>query len=128
ERRGRASRHCCEGGDWRQARAESGGIIGIMASHRTITRRRMLRMGAAAALAAGVWPGRLCAGDVPETEDFTFVAVNDLHYMNEGCGKWLEGAFKQMKGHEGVEFCLLVGDLVEDGRVDQLGAVKDVIQ
>jgi predicted MPP superfamily phosphohydrolase len=88
----------------------------------------MLRMGAAAALAAGVWPGWLRAGDGPETEDFTFVAVNDLHYMDERCGKWLEGAFKQMTGHEGVEFCLLVGDLVEDGRVDQLHAVKDVIK
>ena len=95
---------------------------------RTAPTRRDVLGAACGVLAAGaLWPSALRAGDAPDSGNFKFIAVNDLHYVDEKCGKWLEGAFKQMGAHEGVDFCLLLGDLAEDGRRDQLHAVKDIV-
>ena len=47
-----------------------------------ITRREWLRLSAGALLSLGVWPGRLRGADAPAThDDFTFIAVNDLHAL-----------------------------------------------
>jgi 3',5'-cyclic AMP phosphodiesterase CpdA len=106
-----------------------------------LSRRSLLRLsaGASALLAAGLWPGRLDAGDAPDAEDFTFVCVNDLHYFDNNCDPFFERMVKQMKatgeaGEAGKgqpategkpDFCLIVGDLAENGTSEQLGAIRD---
>src|SRR5262249_39176768 len=43
------------------------------------------------------------------------------------CTPWHEGVVKQIKGHqEKVEFCLLVGDLAEQGKNEQLDPVRTI--
>ena len=82
-------------------------------------------MSAGTLLAAGLWPGALRAADRSNAGSFRFLVVNDTHYLSPECGAWLTGAVRQMKG-ERAEFCLLCGDLVEDGGRDQLAAVRDI--
>src|SRR5262249_44550064 len=51
----------------------------------------------------------------------------DLHYLNKNCTQWHEGVVKQIQAHEKkVEFCLLVGDLVEDGKAKQLDPIRTI--
>src|SRR5947209_6182608 len=94
----------------------------------SISRRRALQWGASSLLAASALPGRIRAGEGPASEDFTFIAVNDLHYRDDECGKWLERVLAQMKKHDGVELCLVLGDLAEDGTPQQLNAVRDLLK
>jgi 3',5'-cyclic AMP phosphodiesterase CpdA len=90
------------------------------------TRRQMLRLGATALLAAECWPGALCAEGDGHPGDFYFAVVNDIHYLNHRCGRWLERVVEQLKAHkEGIAFCLVVGDLAEDGQPAQLRPVRD---
>jgi hypothetical protein len=87
----------------------------------------MLRWSAGSLLAAGLWPGKLRSDGNGSAGDFHFLVVNDVHYFDEGCSKWLEGAIQQMKGHaEKPEFCLLVGDLAEHGKAEQIAPVRDI--
>ncbi|HXE42278.1 MAG TPA: metallophosphoesterase, partial [Candidatus Baltobacteraceae bacterium] len=51
--------------------------------------------------------------------------VNDLHYLDDDCGKWLEGVVHQMKT-TAAEFCLIVGDLADDGKHEHFAAVRDI--
>src|SRR5262249_41018118 len=45
------------------------------------------------------------------------------------CGKWLEGVLAKMKAHrEKIDFCLLAGDLAENGKAEELAAVRDLFQ
>ena len=91
-----------------------------------LTRRQMLRLSAGSLLAAGLWPGSLHAEGDGHAEAFHFLVVNDVHYLDQHCGHWLEKVIRQMKGHpEAIDFCLLVGDLAEHGHADQLHAVRD---
>jgi 3',5'-cyclic AMP phosphodiesterase CpdA len=91
-----------------------------------LTRRDLLRRSPAALLAAGLWPGTLAAGD-PPTDEFSFLVVNDLHSLDRKCRPWFETVVKQMAGHpEKPAFLLIAGDLANDGKADQLGAVKDI--
>src|SRR5581483_615776 len=94
-----------------------------------LTRRQMLRLSAGSLLSAGLWPGVLHAGDVHQTEEFHFLVVNDTHYLDDGCGKWLEGVMQRMKSHkQKIDFCLMLGDLSEHGRRNQITPVRDVFQ
>ncbi len=99
-----------------------------MDSRRSLTRREALRLGAGALLTAGLWPGALRAADA-DSGDFHFLVVNDLHYVDHHCGDWLARVLRQMKGHaEKPEFCLVAGDLSEEGRAEPLAAVRDVLK
>jgi 3',5'-cyclic AMP phosphodiesterase CpdA len=91
-----------------------------------LNRRQLLRRSPTALLAAGLWPGTLAAGD-PATEGFSFLAVNDLHSLNEKCRPWFEKVAKQMAAHaEKPTFLAISGDLADGGTADQLAAVKDI--
>jgi 3',5'-cyclic AMP phosphodiesterase CpdA len=95
---------------------------------RQLTRRELLRQSAGGLLLAGLWPGALNANGSGE-ESFSFLAVNDIHYLDKGCGDWLRGVFKQMQAHkEKPAFCLLAGDLTEQGTKGQLAAMRDLIK
>ena len=92
-----------------------------------LTRRAALgRLSAGALLALGLWPGRLSAkAQTGEAGAFKFISVNDAHYLSPDCGKFLEGVVRQMKT-EGAEFCLLCGDLAQNGTREELAAVRDI--
>jgi hypothetical protein len=95
-----------------------------------LTRRGALKkIGAATLLAMGMWPGALQAGlfGWGNHRNFKFIVVNDLHYLDDDCGRWLEGVAKQMKTH-GAELCLVVGDLADDGKREHFGAVTEIFQ
>lgn len=95
----------------------------------TITRRELLRLSAGTLLTLGLWPGRLRADDSKEASDFTFVAVNDLHFREEACAPWFEEAVAAMKASAPeVEFCLLCGDLADGGEASQHSGVRDAFQ
>jgi hypothetical protein len=90
------------------------------------TRREWLRLSAGALLSLGVWPGRLRGADAPATRDFTFIAVNDLHALEDACRPWFDDVVRQMKtSAPTAEFCLLSGDLAENGTPAQLTLIKD---
>jgi 3',5'-cyclic AMP phosphodiesterase CpdA len=96
---------------------------------RKLTRREMLRLSAGTLLAAGIWPGALLAEDSASPAEFDFLVVNDLHYLDKECGKWLAGVIQQIKKHpQKIDFCLLAGDLSEHGKPDQLAPVRDLIK
>ncbi len=67
----------------------------------SVTRRQWLRLSAGALagalLSLGVWPGRLHGADAPAHDDFTFIAVNDLHALEDACRQWFEEVVRQMK-------------------------------
>ena len=82
----------------------------------THSRRRVLQSGAGVVLSAALWPGALRAAD-RDAGEFRFFCVNDLHCQDEECGRWLESrVIRSMKDvKEPVDFCLIVGDLAENG-------------
>jgi predicted MPP superfamily phosphohydrolase len=91
-----------------------------------LTRREWIRLSAGTLLALGLWPGRLRADDLRNTGDFTFLVANDLHFYDEKCGPWFEAAVTAMKtSAPDAEFCLLCGDLADDGEADQHVAIRD---
>jgi 3',5'-cyclic AMP phosphodiesterase CpdA len=94
-----------------------------------LTRREALgRMSAGALLALGMWPGSLSlTAGAGEVAGFRFIEVNDTHYLTPECGPWLERVVRQMKTEE-ADFCLLCGDLTEQGKPEHIAAVKDIFQ
>ncbi len=86
------------------------------------TRREMLRKTALSALALGI-PRILRANE--RGADFRFIVVNDLHYRDARCGEWFEGVVRAMRSHE-ADFCVLNGDLAENGHAEQIGAVREI--
>lgn len=91
-----------------------------------LTRREWLRLSGGALLSLGLWPGRLRGEDAPAHEDFTFIAVNDLHSKEAACRPWFDEVVRQMKASApAAEFCLLGGDLADNGTPAQLTLIKD---
>jgi predicted MPP superfamily phosphohydrolase len=89
----------------------------------------MLRVSGGTLLAAGLWPGALGAQKDRAAGDFYFLVVNDLHLLNDRCIPWFEILAKQMKAHrETIQFLLVVGDLVEDGKPEQFKPVQTILK
>ena len=62
----------------------------------------------------------------PADEKFTFIAVNDLHFREAACRPWFEKVVAQMKqSAPKAEFCLLGGDLADQGTPAQLTGIRD---
>ena len=96
---------------------------------RELTRRELLRLGAGTLLTLGLWPGRIRADDSTPASNFTFLAVNDLHFAEAACALWFEEAIAAMKASAPfAEFCLIAGDLADDGTPEQLAGVRDALQ
>lgn len=93
-----------------------------------ISRRRMMRMSAGALLSAGLWPGALAAQDA-KAEDFTFIEVNDLHYIDPKCVPFFEKVVTKMKAvGADSKLLLVVGDTCENGTPAQLNGMKDILK
>ncbi len=97
-----------------------------MNRQRPLTRRDLMRSSAGALLAAGLWPGAHHAEGENASGDFPFLVVNDLHWKDKTGADWFARLAKQLTSHaEKPEFMLLVGDLAEDGKPEQLGPMRD---
>jgi len=94
-----------------------------------LSRRAMLRLSAGSLLTLGLWPGALRAEGDAQGEDFSFIAVNDLHYIDEKCGSWLQTAIAKMKAASPkAELCLMSGDCTDHGTAAELATTRDLFQ
>ena len=59
------------------------------------------------------------------SSEFRFLVVNDLHCGGPECAPFLAGLVRQMRAHENIAFCLVVGDLADNGQPASLEAVRD---
>src|ERR1700719_1688976 len=92
-------------------------------SGRRLTRREVLRLGMGGLLALGLRP-RLFG--VETEEEVTFIAVNDLHFSEAACRPWFDKVVAQIKqSAPKPEFCLLGGDLADQGTPAQLTGIRD---
>lgn len=86
------------------------------------TRRAVLRLGGA--LSLGLLPA-VSRAEGSEPGAFRFVVANDLHFRDARCAAWLRALVAAMKAHE-PDFCVLNGDLSENGTAEQLAAVRAI--
>lgn len=98
-----------------------------------MTRRDVLKMTASAAVATlspalGTTP--VVAQQSPtNNESWRFICVNDLHYDEAACGPWFDQIVAAMKASApDARFCLLAGDLADDGKDDQLAGIHKAFQ
>src|SRR5688500_7210842 len=95
---------------------------------KNLSRRRLLQVGTSTLLASSLWPGALWADD-SSGEDFGFIAVNDLHFVDSKCVPYFERVIASMAAiRERMDFCLIAGDLTEDGSAPQMSAVRDLFR
>jgi 3',5'-cyclic AMP phosphodiesterase CpdA len=100
-----------------------------MFNEKLITRRHALEhLSAGVLLSLGLWPGALRAADQSNAGSFRFIAVNDTHYIDADCGRWLEKVVRQMKTHGLIDFCLHSGDLGDNGRQADFATVRDIFK
>lgn len=91
-----------------------------------LSRRELLgRLPLATLLSLGCWPGARSVRAMGGEGAFRFLVANDLHHLNAQCDPWFEALVEQMKGHAGVAFVLLLGDLAETGERQNLEAIRD---
>jgi 3',5'-cyclic AMP phosphodiesterase CpdA len=95
----------------------------------TWSRRQWLQTSAGAAFAAGLWPGRLRAADNGKGGSFTFAVVNDTHFFTPKCPDWFERVTASIRNLQPrPEFVLLVGDLAQDGKREELGPMREILR
>lgn len=86
-----------------------------------------MRVGAGTLLSLGMWPGALRSADAGLGGNFSFIAVNDIHYIDDKAVAFLERALALMKsGDHKPELCLVAGDFSEHGRKEELNAVHEL--
>src|ERR1051325_9650086 len=59
-------------------------------------------------------------------ETFRFAVINDLHYTDADDGPWLEAIVERINRSDAA-LCLVLGDLVEHGTLEQLQPVKKIL-
>ena len=87
-----------------------------------LARREFLKASAfgAAALAAGVASA--------DTSDFSFLVMNDLHWLDENCTAYHRAAFSRLREDHDYAFVLVAGDLATDGRTHELQGIADALE
>jgi 3',5'-cyclic AMP phosphodiesterase CpdA len=81
----------------------------------------MLRLATGGILAVGLGARSRAA----QAGGFRFIVINDVHCRDERCHPWLRKIVASMRLRDPA-FCVINGDLCENGRPDQLQAVKDI--
>jgi 3',5'-cyclic AMP phosphodiesterase CpdA len=95
---------------------------------RSLTRREVLRVGAGALAFSALGGSSLRAAN-RNASGFSFVVANDLHYRDSRCGEWLEKVASHIRRlRPAPAFCVLAGDLSEDGTRAQLGPVQEIFR
>ena len=91
-----------------------------------VTRRVALgQLGAL--LAAGLWPGTLCAqAQATAAARVRFAVLNDFHHESTECDGWFETLFRAVTAHPDVAFIAGLGDLANKGKSESLAAVKRI--
>jgi len=65
----------------------------------------------------------------PGGEPWTFIAVNDLHFHDAACAPWFEKTVAAIKASApDAAFCLLGGDLADEGKWEQLKGAHDAFK
>ena len=99
----------------------------IQVPNRNYNRRDILRLGAAAGLAPLFTRWAAAAQDAKDSDTFTFIVANDIHYFDKRCAAWLgDHVIQRMNDHK-ADFCAIVGDMSEDGTKEQNAAIRDVL-
>ncbi|HEY5910226.1 MAG TPA: metallophosphoesterase [Verrucomicrobiae bacterium] len=94
-----------------------------------LNRRDWLRLGAGTLLTAGFWPGCARWGHDGSAGAFRFIAINDTHFHTARCAAWFERVCASIRSHNPrPEFCLIVGDLVENGTQAELGPMRNFLR
>jgi 3',5'-cyclic AMP phosphodiesterase CpdA len=94
-----------------------------------LTRRgALLKVAAGAGVAFGCGVGCRAASTQAGGRPFRFLVVNDLHHGTPECDPFFAALVRQMKTHAGVELALLLGDLADTGKPEDLAAVCDRFQ
>lgn len=95
----------------------------------SLTRRELLAMGTSTLVGSALLATAAKAESAPDRAraPWRFLAVNDLHFQSEECRPWFERVVAAMKASApDARFCLLGGDLADEGRSDQLTAAREV--
>lgn len=58
---------------------------------------------------------------------FHFAVLSDLHYLAPEDRPWLEGLVREVNALAGLELVLVLGDLAEDGKREELTAAKSIL-
>jgi len=89
------------------------------------TRRAFLRQ-MTSLVAAGVGANALRAQSTTTADpSFRFIVINDLHHGSAACDPFFQQLITQLRGHESIEFCLIVGDLADTGRPESFATIRD---
>lgn len=95
----------------------------------TLSRRSWIQRSTGGLLAAGLWPGRLRASENGKGGSFRFIVLNDTHFCSDACPGWFEKVAASIAALDPKpDFCLLVGDLAQDGWKDELGPIRDFLR
>ena len=87
-----------------------------------LTRRAALRIASAPLVALGL---RRFARAADTAEGFTFIAVNDLHFFDADCAPFFKiVAAKMRESAPDAAFCLMAGDIANDGEAAQYAGVR----
>jgi len=89
-----------------------------------LSRRAFLKRSGLALAALGLGAE---AGRAQEQAEFSFIAMNDLHYLDEKCAEYFRGAFGWIKANAQYDFALVCGDLATAGKVEELQGAKDAL-
>ncbi|MDB5320116.1 MAG: metallophosphoesterase [Phycisphaerales bacterium] len=95
---------------------------------RNYNRRDALRLGAAAALTPLFSRWAAAADDAKASDAFTFIVANDIHYFDKRCAQWLADRVIKRMNDQKPDFCVILGDMSEDGTKEQNAAVHDVLK
>jgi hypothetical protein len=89
-------------------------------------REALARLGALTLFSAGLWPGCMSSkASAGNGRGFRFIAVNDLHHASDACDPWFEAVVAQMRGHAGVEFVLVLGDIADQAAPASHASIRD---
>jgi len=96
-----------------------------MRSDYPTTRRAFLRQ-MTSLVAAGIGATALRGQSTAAGSSFRFIVINDLHHNNADCDPFFRQLIAQLRGHEAVDFCLIVGDLADTGRPESLATIRNL--
>ena len=89
-----------------------------------LSRRAFLKRSGLALAALGLGAE---AGRAQEQAEFSFIAMNDLHYLDEKCAEYFRGAFGWIRANAQYDFALVCGDLATAAKVEELQGAKDAL-
>jgi len=81
---------------------------------RALTRREFLKRSGLAVAAIGLGAGSSWA---QEPSEFSFIALNDTHYLDEKCAAYFRAACGWIREHAEYDFALMCGDLATAERL-----------